>query len=386
MSKFDLASLIREQGGPKLAADGPELREISVELIDDNDGNFYSTENVSDLMDSISVSGVLQPILVTAKADGRFLLLAGHRRTKAVKALRAEWAGEGANPYDTIPAMVKAEAKTETEQLLDELALIQTNAAVRKLSDPELARQADRMTEILTALKEAGYSFPGRMREAVAKAVGVSSSKIGRLDAIRRRLIAPWLAEWEAGRLTESAAGAIAVLDDNQQSKLLSELGRANAEIQLAAEKIGRHKPEVSEPQREALPAAVCIAGKSGSGYCGNRTCAKAHGVKCCGDCEHYFDCNSACGWLDDDDDDKPDDFVPVGRWFAVTDGVQPPEGALVLILRFSRILADWKREPYSAIYRDGKWCHVEDNVSDIEWTDVRYWSPWPVMEAEDGR
>ena len=198
--KFDLAGLLEKQkamqneGSAGVPAGGPRPRSVSdsdtiqrlpVEEIHDNSGNFYSVEDVKDLTDSISVSGVLQPILVRPRPEGGYLLIAGHRRTKAVRILREEWKGKGENPWNTIPAVVRPAPSTRAEELLEELALIQTNAAVRKLSDAEISAQAEKLTDILADLKREGYDFPGRMRKLVADALGVSETKLAKQKLIR---------------------------------------------------------------------------------------------------------------------------------------------------------------------------------------------------------
>lgn len=49
----------------------------------------------------------------------------------------------------------------------------------------------------------------------------------------------------------------------------------------------------------------TCITGKSKLGICGMRVCAEQHGVMCCGECTKRKNCNSACGWLEVEDDGK---------------------------------------------------------------------------------
>lgn len=219
--KFDLAGLIAGQEAGASVSDSDTIQRLPVAELHDNSGNFYSVEDVKDLTDSIAVSGVLQPILVRPRPEGGYLLIAGHRRTKAVRLLRDEWKGKGENPWDTIPALVRPAPRTRAEELLEELALIQTNAAVRKLSDAEISAQAEKLTDILADLKREGYDFPGRMRKLVADALGVSETKLAKQKLIREKLSPGWLERWKAGTVAEYTAEALTKYSPELQEALL---------------------------------------------------------------------------------------------------------------------------------------------------------------------
>lgn len=221
VKKFDLAGLIAGQAESAAVSDSDTIQRLPVEEIHDNSGNFYSVEDVKDLTDSISVSGVLQPILVRPRQEGGWLLIAGHRRTKAVRILREEWKGKDENPWNTIPAVVRPLPSNRAEELLEELALIQTNAAVRKLSDAEISAQAEKLTDILADLKREGYDFPGRMRKLVADALGVSETKLAKQKLIREKLSPGWLERWKAGTVAEYTAEVLAKYSPELQEALL---------------------------------------------------------------------------------------------------------------------------------------------------------------------
>jgi len=84
---------------PKARAEQTTLREIPLELIDQPEVAIRETMDqtaLEELTDSIREMGVLQPIVVVA-SDGRYRILAGHRRFIA--------AGRAGRP--TIPALVR---------------------------------------------------------------------------------------------------------------------------------------------------------------------------------------------------------------------------------------------------------------------------------------
>jgi ParB-like chromosome segregation protein Spo0J len=294
--KFDLAGLIAGQEAAAAVSDSDTIRRLPVEDIHDNSGNFYSVEDVKDLTDSISVSGVLQPILVRPRPEGGYLLIAGHRRTKAVRILRDEWKGKGENPWDTIPALVRPAPSTRAEELLEELALIQTNAAVRKLSDAEISAQAEKLTDILADLKREGYDFPGRMRKLVADALGVSETKLAKQKLIREKLSPGWLERWKAGTVAEYTAEALTKYSPELQEALLFKKKLEPYTVRSLAEYyakcVAKRTCKVSHDQN-------CDWGDHfwavGSRIEQDWTRCVGYGESCCKDCKKALKCGQCC-------------------------------------------------------------------------------------------
>ncbi len=109
--KFNLADLM---GDVSNLDTSPELavKQIPLDKIDTNDANFYAVDDVTNLMDSIEMIGVQQPLVVLL-ADGRYRLIAGHRRYKALSELGRTSA----------PCVVRGKLSATEEQLM----LILTN-------------------------------------------------------------------------------------------------------------------------------------------------------------------------------------------------------------------------------------------------------------------
>lgn len=106
----------------------------------------------------------------------------------------------------------------EASEAMRKLRLIFANSATRVLTSSELSRQAEEVEMLLYQLKEQGVEFPGRMREHVAEACKISSSKLARLHAIRKNL-APELLEkyYDKGTLKEASAYALSKLPQETQ-------------------------------------------------------------------------------------------------------------------------------------------------------------------------
>lgn len=199
--KFSIADFAAPEAVSKV--DQIDVVRIPWDRIKTNDANFYAVDDVEELRNSIRMHGLLDPVVVTPdEEEGKYLLISGHRRHKAWGLLREE----DPEKYAAIPAIVR---RFESKSMA-ELALIMANSSARKLTSPEIARQAERIERLLYDLKEEGYEFDGRMRDQVAKACQVSSTKLARLKVIRENLVMAFKEKWEKGELNESCAYELA--------------------------------------------------------------------------------------------------------------------------------------------------------------------------------
>ena len=140
--KFDLAAIM--SAGVKMPKT-MQIEEIPINLIFDNEDNFFAVDDVQDLMDSIALVGLQQPLVVMAagaQEDGQmgYILIAGHRRKAALQALRRI----------TAPCIITKPAENE----LETLALIQTNTLSRTLDYAARMEAVRRTEEALLSLKE----------------------------------------------------------------------------------------------------------------------------------------------------------------------------------------------------------------------------------------
>ncbi len=115
--------------------------------------NDFSETDISELADSIYKNGILQPILVRRKGDGRYELIAGERRLRAAKL-----AG-----LSTIPAMVR---NSSDEQTI-ELALVE-NLQRKDLNPIETGRAYQRLITEFAFTQEKLAEQLGKERSSVA--------------------------------------------------------------------------------------------------------------------------------------------------------------------------------------------------------------------------
>lgn len=189
-----------------------QIEYISLDRLDEDPNNFYLLSGIDELAANIELCGLQQPIRVRPIPDSdRYMIVSGHRRRAAICAL----AQEDPEKWREVPCIVEQAAVSKS---LQQLRLIYANAHTRKMTPAETSRQAEEVTNLLYQLKEEGYEFPGRMRDHVAEAVGVSKTKLARLKVIRENLDTSWVDAWEDGTLTEAQAYALAKMPPFWQS------------------------------------------------------------------------------------------------------------------------------------------------------------------------
>lgn len=204
---FDLASVLKDVSNLDTGTNSAAPRQIELiplELIDPDPNNFYSLEGIDELAGSIELLGLQQPLLVRPSGGGRYTIISGHRRRAAILLIidgGSELFAGG------VPCLVD---RSEASAALRELQLIYANSDTRKLTSAELSKQAERVEALLYELKEQGLSFPGRMRDHVAEACKLSKSKLARLKVIQKNLAPFYMPAYEAGKLSESVAYALA--------------------------------------------------------------------------------------------------------------------------------------------------------------------------------
>lgn len=214
----DISSILGEQlrDVPNLGTEG-ELRELPVEDVHPNPGNFYppiDSAAMEDLQESIQANGVLEPLLVVRDGDG-YRLISGHNRLQAVRHLHLY--GPDAQRWNTVPCRILP----PMDKLREQTAIIEANRQ-RKKTPQVLQQEAEELTRLYTERKKAGEELPGRVRDRVAEALQISAARASRLAAIKTGLKVPGFQRmWRDGDINESVAYEISKLDLDQQYRLL---------------------------------------------------------------------------------------------------------------------------------------------------------------------
>ena len=225
MAKFDLHQLLNErskaaaverdaeQREPR-TADGMEQLTLDVYDLIPSQENFYSTQYINDLKQSIAIVGVLQPLLVERDGD-KFRIVAGHRRRLACIALVEE---DGLEQFRRVPCVTRVvEEEGAVKTILDRLALIFANG-FREKSDWEKMEETLR-TEALIAELRKEVEVEGRTRWITAEFTGITEAQIGRYKSIKNNLCPELMQAFKAKRLGVSTAYELSGLSPDYQAR-----------------------------------------------------------------------------------------------------------------------------------------------------------------------
>lgn len=204
--KFDMVALAKEALGDINVSKVDTVQQLDTALIDVNSSNFYEMSDLEELASSIELVGLMHPVIVRPNGE-RYTLIDGERRFRAMTEVLG---------WTEIFAIVRRPAN----DVVEELMLIEANRTQRKMSAADLSKQAERYTELLAQLKEAGVAIPGRLRDRVAEALQVSSTKLARLQAIRGNCAPEILEMFDDGRINESVAYELSKIDRGKALKI----------------------------------------------------------------------------------------------------------------------------------------------------------------------
>ena len=216
---FTLGDTLADVLGSVSETGTEQIEYLPLENLISDERNFYSMEGVDELAANIELIGLQQPLRVQAGDPPYYVIVSGHRRAAALRIL----AGENPEKWKTVPCIVEAAGGSPE---LQELRLIMANADTRKMSSVDLAKQAERVQELLYKLKEQGVEFPGRMRDHVAEACKVSKTKLAELKVIQDKLTnreIRWY--WDNGKLNQAQAYALAQAEPYVQATLCTYVG-----------------------------------------------------------------------------------------------------------------------------------------------------------------
>ena len=157
--KFDLAALMGEAVSKSNTGE-MQVEQIPLAEIEENENNSYAQNDIDELAESIKVIGLQQPLVVRRKAEGGYLLLAGHRRRNALALLDRK----------TAPCIV---LDADLDPSIQTLILHWTNTMARGgggLTAEYTGQAAKEIEAALRDLQARGVvELPGKLRSYVAE-------------------------------------------------------------------------------------------------------------------------------------------------------------------------------------------------------------------------
>lgn len=207
----------------------PKIYDIPLSEIDDFPDHPYKVkedEDMDQLVQSIKDNGILTPVTLRRKEDGRYEVVAGHRRKRA-----CELAG-----IPTLRAELKDLTRDEAVILMVESnyqrskILPSEKAFAYKMRLEAMNRQGQRLD--LTSVP-VGPKLGERSNDALSKETGDSSSQIKRY--IRLTNLIPDILEMvDEGRIAFRPAVELSYLSEAEQAYLLEEMTYNDATPSLA--------------------------------------------------------------------------------------------------------------------------------------------------------
>ena len=180
--------------------------------------NFYSTEEIETLKETIEMFGVMQNILVTKIPNSsQYRILAGHRRCMAINRL----VEEGKTKFSQVPCLIRE----PEEEIRARLQLLFANSTMRQLSDWERVEQTRQLKEVLKEYKDLGNALPGRLRDYIASALDVSPTTAGRLEKIDKNLVPELKGSLKNGDIALTTATELAGMSAADQKAVYEQTG-----------------------------------------------------------------------------------------------------------------------------------------------------------------
>lgn len=244
MGRFNLNQILSDTS--KAAAGGGSAKprpsesryeKLSVFDLVPSEDNFYSMREIGELKAAIEIAGkVLQNLVVVPMGDGKYKVIAGHRRRLA----SIELVNDGKPEYEFVPCVIEpTEEAADEQEIRDGLDLIVTNSQrektawdkieeVRYLREVlEKAKTKPRFVELLRRIAEKTFE-DGELqtdgtRDFIAKVLHTSTTQIGRYDTIIRHLSPEFTEELKADRINLSTAYELAGLPAENQNAAFKE-------------------------------------------------------------------------------------------------------------------------------------------------------------------
>lgn len=211
---FNINNFLNEESKKEIKSDWKPVKVSARKLRPAPDKkNFYHAgdKEIKDLAESIELIGLQQyPVIRPVEGTDEYEVIAGHKRRLAILRLL----DEGKTEYEMIPCRVET-----PDDIRNELILIFTNSTQRERTDYEKMREIERVRELLTEYQKT-HELTGRRQNIIAEILGTNKTKVGTLDNINNNLIAPFVGEFAAGKISTSAANEIAGLEPDAQQAL----------------------------------------------------------------------------------------------------------------------------------------------------------------------
>ena len=216
MAKFDLKGLLNDRSVPDRQQDQKIVYRNPEDLIPSEE-NFYNTEKLERLKQSIKLLGILQPFLIENR-DGKDYVIAGHCRRKCC----IDLLNEGNDRFSRVPCIYKTQSELEQDagqedDIVRQIMIIQANC-YRDKTDWEKMTETLKMEGLVKELREK-TPMEGKTRDILKDLIGTSGGQLGRYHAISTNLCEQLMSEFEEDRIKISVAYEASKLNKEYQKQ-----------------------------------------------------------------------------------------------------------------------------------------------------------------------
>jgi len=191
----------------------------------------FAEEELTDLMASVKEHGILQPLVVTMRADGKYELIAGERRLRSARAVGLE----------SVPVVVRE----ATDQQKLELALIE-NIQRADLNAVEEAHAYQSLIDEFELTQEDVAGRVGKSRSQIANTIRLLDLSVDMLAAVVEGLI------------TKSHARTLlSEPNDAKRRELFSKMVGGGVSVRTAESSTTQRQAVAKDPNILALEAAL---------------------------------------------------------------------------------------------------------------------------------
>lgn len=216
MAKFDLKGLLNDRSVPDRQQDQKIVYRNPKDLIPSEE-NFYNTEKLERLKQSIKLLGILQPLLIENR-DGKDYVIAGHCRRKCC----IDLINEGNEKFSRIPCVYKTSSELEQDagqedDIVRQIMIIQANC-YRDKSDWEKMTEFLKMESLVKELRKK-VSMQGKTRDILREVSKISGSQQERYHSINANLCEQLMSEFKEDRIKISVAHEASKLNKDYQKQ-----------------------------------------------------------------------------------------------------------------------------------------------------------------------
>ena len=210
-----------------------QITYIDIDEIESNPKNFYGLRNIDELAGLIAVSHLIEPLTVSKKNNGKYMLISGHRRRAAVQKLLED----GVYTERKLPCIIKNPQKIKIQQEngeeieFDEDAVEMFNLIASNRGQREERTIDEKLQEIkyLETFAKAIYNQKERKKRGrflnffAEEILNISKSQLHRITLLEK-LTENVKKAFDNKKISESAAVELSNLTAEEQNDCLKEI------------------------------------------------------------------------------------------------------------------------------------------------------------------